>query len=261
MKDNKMKSLRAVLFIFIIIVTSGCYRGINGKVVDNATGKPLEGALVLVQWTRPDIHSIEGISIEVIMNTETLTDKEGRFVISSTPLNPLANPPVMIIYKEGYLPWRNDAKFPSSNTINNQWISNVTYGLDIFTNQYTFNQIDSFLFLPSGGNPAPMFEALKNKTSDRSIDEQRVNQRNKWLNDFRTVLLSLEKGTHFYDEIRSRLMDKGSYAIDWLIEQAKNDDSAVSTAMKENQVTINHLTEGSKGFKGYGSSSIVFTKR
>jgi len=169
-----MKSLRVVIFIFIMMVSSGCYHGINGKVVDNATGKPLEGALVVVQWTRPDIHSIEGISSAVIMNTETLTDKNGKFVIRSTPYNPFANQPEMIIIKEGYIPWRNDEIFPGGNKEENkQWKNNETYKLDVFTEKYTYNQIDFFLFLQSGGNALPMFEVLKNKLS--SVQRQRAN--------------------------------------------------------------------------------------
>lgn len=169
-----MKSLRTVVFIFIMMVIAGCYHGINGKVVDNATGKPLEGALVVVQWTRPDIHSIEGISSAVIMNTETLTDKEGGFVIRSTPSNPFANPPRMIIIKEGYIPWRNDEIFPGGHIDKDKkWKNNETYKLDVFTDKYSYNQVDFFLFLQSGGNEVPMFEALKNRLS--SVQRQRAN--------------------------------------------------------------------------------------
>lgn len=171
-----MKILLIISFVLIIHFISGCshYSGINGKVVDNATGKPLEGALVVVQWTRPDIHSIEGFSTAVIMNMETLTDKEGRFVIRSTPLNPFANQPEMIIIKEGYIPWRNDEIFPGGNKDKDKkWMNNETYKLDVFTEKHTYDQIDSFLFLQSGGNEIPMFEALKNRLS--SVQRQRAN--------------------------------------------------------------------------------------
>lgn len=171
-----MKIFLTISLVLIIHLISGCshYSGLNGKVVDKATGKPLEGALVVVQWTRPDIHSIEGFSTAVLMNTETLTDKEGRFAIKNTPLNPFANQPEMIIIKEGYIPWRNDEIFPGGNKEKDKkWMNNETYKLDVFTEKYTYDQIDSFLFLQSGGNAVPMFEALKNRLS--SVQRQRAN--------------------------------------------------------------------------------------
>lgn len=158
-----MKLIIAILLIVVGLVTSGCHGGIKGKVIDNVTGNPIENALVVVQWTRPDIHSIEGWSIAVISNFEVLTDKDGQFVIKNTPVNPFARP-VMIIYKEGYIPWRNDMIFPGgSNTLSKgyEWKNAKTYQLEVFTDKFTTKQIESFLFLPMGGNETPVFEDLK----------------------------------------------------------------------------------------------------
>jgi len=268
-----MRLLRAILLIFIIMVSSGCYRGINGKVVDNATGKPLEGALVVVQWTRPDIHSIEGLSVEVIMNTETLTDKEGGFVIRSTPINPFANPPDMIIYKEGYIPWRNDEIFPGGNKVkDHEWKNNKTYNLDVFTENFTTRQIEDFLFLVSGGNLIPKYEDLKNKLSRRRSAEDRAKEIKEWLNDFRNVIASLGKGPYSYDYIKHRLVNKDIYEIKWLIDEAIKTNSVVNKVMKDNDVSLDYDNKNAVRdpsvvyLNGYGPNSIndyssaVFTK-
>jgi hypothetical protein len=141
-----MKSIYTVLLLLILIISQGCYSGINGKVVDSITGKELEAALVFVQWRKPVYRSIEGISSEVILDTESLTDKNGEFSISKTPFNPFAYPPVMLIYKEGYIPWRNDSIFPISNRVKeNEWNNNAIYKLNKLDSNYTFSEVEWFI--------------------------------------------------------------------------------------------------------------------
>lgn len=123
------------------------YPPIKGTVVDSDTGKPLEGALIVAQWTKK--HGFGLTYHELILITETLTDKDGKFAITKTPNDWILEPPEMIIYKEGYIPWRNDSIFPSSNIVkDHEWNNNVTYRLDVFTDKYTFR--DLFRFLDSG---------------------------------------------------------------------------------------------------------------
>lgn len=144
-----MKSISAILLIFIMMSASGCYSGISGKVVDNISGNALEDALVLVQWRKPVYESIEGISRKILLNTETLTDKEGKFSITSTPMNPFAYQPVMIIYKEGYIPWSNNAIFPSTDSVkHNEWNNNTVYRLEKYDSKYTYSQIKWFINSP-----------------------------------------------------------------------------------------------------------------
>jgi hypothetical protein len=132
-------------------------------VVDGATGKPIEGALVVAQWTKK--HGFGLTYHELILITETLTDKEGKFYIIKTPNDLFVEPPEMIIYKEGYIPWRNDSIFPSLNTVkDNDWKNNVTYNLDVFTDKYTARQLHRFLdygMMGRGRAEVPIFNKVK----------------------------------------------------------------------------------------------------
>jgi hypothetical protein len=236
------------------MVSSGCYRGINGKVVENATGKPLEGALIVVQWTRPDIHSIEGWSIEVIKNHEVLTDKDGVFTIKDTPMNPFANPPNMIIYKEGYIPWANDSIFPGKMKSEHEWKNNMTYKLDLFTNNFTARQLDGFLTIVHGGNELPMYNELMAKISRRGQAESEAQQKNKWLIEIKTLFESLDKGPHTWVHVRDKLTDK-NFEMDWMLDEANKENSAVSIAMRECGIIVEHKPVGS-----FGDGSIYITK-
>ena len=163
-----MKLFRAVLCIFVIMIVSGCshYPDITGKVVDNATGKPIEGAVVVAQWTKS--RGIPGMQYhELHKITETLTDKEGKFSLSGA-IGVQIGPPEMIIYKKGYVPWRNDTIFPSCNIVkDHEWKNNVKYKLDLFTDKFTSRQL--FLFLDfgmtgSGRAEVPLFTYILNTT-------------------------------------------------------------------------------------------------
>jgi hypothetical protein len=169
-----MKSIYMILLIFIMMPSSGCYSGINGKVVDNITGNALEGALVLVQWRKPVYESIEGISRKILLNTETLTDKEGKFSIMNTFMNPFAYPPVMIIYKEGYIPWCNDAIFPSTDSVNkNEWKNNAVHRLDKYDSKYTYSEIKWFIESPIIGYDDRQMPLTKDRLDKLSAEIRR----------------------------------------------------------------------------------------
>jgi hypothetical protein len=163
-----MKKL--LMFITItmaqLLFLSGCLAGISGKVVDGVTGKPIEKALVVVQWTKEFGFGLTYHELYKIVETET--DNEGTFSISGAG-SPFVEPPLMIIYKEGYIPWRNDAIFPSlDNVKGNEWKNNMTYKLEIFTEKYTYGQLYSFLdygIIGRGGRETPKISELMRKIS------------------------------------------------------------------------------------------------
>lgn len=168
-----MKSLRVGLLIFLQMISSGCshYSDITGKVLDAVTGKPIEGAIVVVQWTNKrgwlgeqqrELHKI----------IETLTDKEGKFSLNGTT-GFLLDPPEMLIYKDGYIPWRNDSIFPSLNLVkNHEWNDKATYKLDEFTNKYTYVQLYSFLDYGMMGNRRNEVPITSNLMRKISMEEQ-----------------------------------------------------------------------------------------
>jgi hypothetical protein len=168
MQENVLKKLKILIWVNFLLLSSGCYYpGINGKVVDTETGQPLEGAVVVAQWRKT--RGIPGLQYSDLHKAaETSTDKEGAFSFSGT-FGLLLEPPRMLIYKEGYIPWRNDSIFPSSNIVkDNEWNNEVTYKLDVFSDKYTFKQLYSFMsygIKVSGWRETPIYDDLMKKAS------------------------------------------------------------------------------------------------
>jgi hypothetical protein len=104
-----MKTINAILFITMTMFLSSCYQSITGTVVDAETGQPIEGAVVLVEWTKT-----KGFGLtytESYKVAETLTDKEGKFVLPGC-YSSSVNAPHVTIYKKGYVAWNNEFIFP-----------------------------------------------------------------------------------------------------------------------------------------------------
>ena len=79
----------------------------DGKVVDIATGKPIEGAVVVAVYNKRALGASRGQSSLVINVKEVLTDREGKFHIPSyTTLLALpftqSDRTTFLIYKPGY---------------------------------------------------------------------------------------------------------------------------------------------------------------
>lgn len=171
-----MKLLRAGLLIFVLMIASGCshYPDITGKVVDGATGKPIEGALVVAQWTKP--RGIPGMQYRNLHKiTEALTDKEGAFSITGT-FGFNIDPPLMLIYKEGYIPFRNDFIFPVKKKAEPEWRNNVVYKLEVFSNKYTVSQLVGFTtsaFMIEGLSKVPVFNKLHSMLQNYELDKNR----------------------------------------------------------------------------------------
>ena len=164
-----MQLPRLIFICLLLVIISGCsyYADMNGSVVDGATGRPLEGALVVAQW-----HETRGIPgfqySDLHKSIETVTDKEGAFSIEGA-FGFLLEPPRMLIYKAGYIPWRNDMVFPGGHLSNdNEWKHNITYKLDALADAYNYRQLNSFLsygIKVSGNLKTPNFDDLMHEIS------------------------------------------------------------------------------------------------
>ncbi len=81
----------------------------HGTVVDEETGKPLEGAVIVVIWHKKPMISMD--APEYFHDAkETLTDSEGRFRLDASPAidwNPFTviNEPNVVIFQPGYEPF------------------------------------------------------------------------------------------------------------------------------------------------------------
>lgn len=125
-----IKGLKFIFAVAYIFMLAGCYPGIKGKVVDSVTGTPIQGAIVVAEWTTTGGGA--GLSYSRTYKiVETETDHTGTFKLSGI-YNPMVGDPTMIIYKTGYAPWRNDIDFKASAILHNKviWQDNLTYRLD-----------------------------------------------------------------------------------------------------------------------------------
>lgn len=139
-----MKIEILALIMLMSLTVSGCAAQVTGTVLDSETGKPVEGAVVLVEWSMTK--GVPGLAYgETYRTAETLTDKEGKFSVPKV-MNPLVNRPIMVVYKKGYVAWRNDFVFPTwekrPNFIDNK---PAIIKLERFREGYSKDQYDSFM--------------------------------------------------------------------------------------------------------------------
>ena len=84
---------------------SGAALALEGTVVDKESGKPLEGVFVIAKWSGAAPNPVQASTI-CLHGEMTITDKQGRFTISSTSgnFNPLIGnrQRTVEIYKPGY---------------------------------------------------------------------------------------------------------------------------------------------------------------
>lgn len=139
-----MKTVQVILFFVMIVMASGCNAEITGTVVDAETGEPVEGAVILVEWTVTK--GLPGMSYKETSDTvEVLTDKNGKFS-STTILNPMVNQPAhLVIYKKGYVTWNNRYIFPKWNRREYEFKNGATIHLERFKGEYSHYDHISFI--------------------------------------------------------------------------------------------------------------------
>lgn len=147
---TKMKRIYIVLIIISIITLLyliwGGYPRISGTVVDDETGKPIEGAIVFVEWTITK--GIGHTSTHIYKNFETVSDKDGVFHLPGV-WRPFVDRPTLIIYKRGYIAWRNDFRFPGFKRRHAfKWKNGTTYLMERFVEgHYLHGKHTSFIRL------------------------------------------------------------------------------------------------------------------
>jgi hypothetical protein len=109
MKKKHVILIAITAVLIVLSIMTSLLKSISGTVVDAETGKPVEGAVVLVEWTRRvgigDYHTVS------VRAAETITDKEGKFYVFG-PLHPFVDPQDVTVYKKGYVAWNNKFIFP-----------------------------------------------------------------------------------------------------------------------------------------------------
>jgi hypothetical protein len=108
----KIKILSIILIFLVILGYQANASGIAGTVIDAETEQPIEGAVVFVEWTRT-VGGWTGLGYKKTYKiVERITQKDGKFNVLGS-INPFVNSPKMVVYKKGYVAWRNDFIFPS----------------------------------------------------------------------------------------------------------------------------------------------------
>jgi hypothetical protein len=109
--------------LFVLIMTTGCagfIRGpFGGKVIDAETKEPIEGAVVVVVWSKDVITGSPGGPASYIEEIkETLTDKNGNYFIEKyhgftiSPLSKIQDPE-FLVFKSGYCVLPETLSMPS----------------------------------------------------------------------------------------------------------------------------------------------------
>lgn len=112
---NFRKSIIQMILVVIILglPVYGCAirTMIKGQVIDAETGKPIEGAAILIDWSRPSF-GIPGLSGTTPVETyETTSDTKGYFKVPKH--YGFIYEYILTIYKKGYVCWNNKKVFPS----------------------------------------------------------------------------------------------------------------------------------------------------
>jgi len=130
-----------VFIIALVLPNTGCQPIYSGTVIDAETGKPVEGALAFAQWT--NTQGLPGLTYhKVSALSETETDINGKFLLVGS-FNPLADPPEVVVYKEGYTAWRNDYKFPTWE--HRESVDTDKIILERFKEEFSLLEYSSFL--------------------------------------------------------------------------------------------------------------------
>ncbi|MHB8883060.1 MAG: carboxypeptidase-like regulatory domain-containing protein [Thermodesulfovibrionales bacterium] len=141
-----MRKMIIFTLVVAVLLVAGCTsnsRGIAGIVVDAESGKPIEGAVVMAEWTRATgIGDKHTKSVKVV---EKVTDKDGRFSILGT-LKPFVDLPDLTIYKKGYVAWSSRILFPDHRQRTDfQWGGDQTIRLERFKPEYSYVEHTSFI--------------------------------------------------------------------------------------------------------------------
>ena len=139
-----MKLRNTILAILSLLFVTGCDATITGVVVDAETGKPIEGAVILVEWLTTK--GLPGMSYrESYKVVEAVTDNEGKASIEGVS-SPMVSAPRVTIYKKGYVAWNNEYIFPDwKKRTDFKWVNNYVFKLEKFKLEYSHDKHMSFI--------------------------------------------------------------------------------------------------------------------
>ena len=141
-----MKRLQFILMpLIMLLLCTSCSASITGKIVDAETGQPIEGAILLVEWTK--VHGFGNTYTTSEKAVEVFSDKNGVVYIPGYN-DPTVGKPDITVYKPGYVAWNNQWIFPDRrNRTDFEWKDGYVFKLDKFKEGYSYVLHESFVSL------------------------------------------------------------------------------------------------------------------
>lgn len=174
-----MQVKHLILMFSILFFMTGCNAEITGTVVDAETGQPIEGAVILVEWTKT--HGFGDTSTESYKVVEVLTDKDGKAIISGT-FSPTVNRPHVTVYKKGYVAWNNEYIFPDyKKRTDFSWSNGYVFRLEKFKDSYSYDDhrafVENAINTGLGTKNKGLFLKLFRETEEEKAFEERKKRR------------------------------------------------------------------------------------
>lgn len=145
-----MKHFILILLIIVLLPSAACTgpisgKPITGKIVDAETGKPIAGAILLVEWTKTHGFGNTYTTSEKVV--EIFSDMNGIVKIPGYDVR-FVNEPDITIYKPSYVAWNNQWIFPDTrNRTDFEWKNNYVFRLDKFKEGYSYDKHEGFISL------------------------------------------------------------------------------------------------------------------
>ncbi len=159
--------------LLICILLASCYGPIKGQVIDAETGEPIEGAVIMVEWTKT-----EGFGLthtESYKVVEVLTDKNGMAEIDGVDAI-FVDLVRVAVYKKGYVLWSNNNVFKGSRTLTSfEWKDSYVFKLNRFKPEYSYNEHTMFIHsaIGSGLGKKIVIEEAYSWEEDKAFEERR----------------------------------------------------------------------------------------
>ena len=132
-----------LLGTIILTTVLGGYPPISAIVVDAETGKTIEGAVVLVEWT--NTHGIGHSYTESYKVVEVISGKDGKVNIEGV-YRPFLNKPHVTVYKKGYVAWNDEYIFPDNKKRGGfEWKGGQKFKLEKISAELSFIKHVSFI--------------------------------------------------------------------------------------------------------------------
>ncbi len=151
MKLQHITTKFAKALLFLGLLNAGCvpvgnnpaYPSIDVQVVDAETGEPIEGAVLLAQWTITTfLYESASSNYKVV---EKVSDENGRMTVPGV-FKFGVNEPKIVVYKKGYVAWRQDYIFPDYRERSDfKWRDGYVFELERFKPEYSHEDHVSFL--------------------------------------------------------------------------------------------------------------------